>query len=536
MKKVFFLSIIVILFSGVVIANWVDVKKFFPEKSDNSEIKNNETNPSMNAITNSEPLTSQPIISPTEQTPPSTPATTQNVKQITIQMDETGFTPQIVTIKKGDLVIFKNIGNEYHWPASNIHPTHGIYPEFDSKTGVAPGKSWSYTFLRAGSWNFHDHLYSGLHGTIEVIASDTTTEKNNNTAKTAIKPPIPNPPKNIEQFLAGVNMFQIANNTQELKKWLADIGPGPVMDDLLRDTGGGSMVDCHQQAHFIGRMAYEMYGPPVFQIKNEYCHSGYYHGAMESFLAEKGTVNLAATISEVCSYFDTAFGKFECLHGVGHGILAYEDYDMPKAIITCQKLNDAYSSASCYGGMFMENIVTAQGIGASQGHTTAWVNREDPHFPCDKIDTDGSVQFQCYQMQTSWMLTIYNYDFDRVVQECLRAKQDMIPVCFKSLGRDAAGHTLRNTQKMLEICNKAPKSPNYFDQCIIGGLNVIVDFWGARLEGRASDFCRIVPEESKETCYATLSGRLMDLFRTSAERISVCNTFEEKYQTLCRSL
>ena len=112
----------------------------------------------------------------------------------------------------------------------------------------------------------------------------------------------------------------------------------------------------------------------------------------------------------------------------------------------------------------------------------------------------------------------------------------MIPVCFKSFGRDAAGHTLRNPVRMLELCDKTPKSSDYFNQCIIGGLNVIVDFWGARLENKASEFCKIVPEYSKQTCYSTLSGRLMDVFRTSAERKPICDTFEQKYQTLCATL
>lgn len=82
--------------------------------------------------------------------------------------DGDAYAPQNITIKKGDAIVFENKSDKYFWPASNIHPTHGIYPEFDPKDAVAPGSSWNFKFEKIGSWRYHDHLHPYITGTIIV--------------------------------------------------------------------------------------------------------------------------------------------------------------------------------------------------------------------------------------------------------------------------------------------------------------------------------------------------------------------------------
>ena len=257
------------------------------------------------------------------------------------------------------------------------------------------------------------------------------------------------------------------------------------MEKLLADTGGGSLVDCHQES-YRGTLAYKIY-ETAFQDGNSSCHSGYYHGH-EQLLKEKGTANLPKVINEVCETFPTQFGKFECLHGAGHGVMAYDDYDLPKALTTCQLLKDSYSVSSCYGGVFMEHIVTAQGSGGSKDHETKWATR-DPHFPCNEIDLNFEIQYQCYQMQTSWMLSLHDYDFNKVAQDCFQARPDMVDVCFKSFGRDAAGHTLRDPFKSRPVRQNSGRSKVLLHlrcrshQCNRG-------FWGDQLKTLRPPNCR----------------------------------------------
>ena len=108
----------------------------------------------------------------TESTQPpaqTTPAATANsVKTVEIIMTDDGYQPNTITINVGDKLRFVNKGRNAHWPASNIHPTHDLYPEFDPKRGLAPGEKWAFTFLNKGHWPMHDHLYPEIKGVITV--------------------------------------------------------------------------------------------------------------------------------------------------------------------------------------------------------------------------------------------------------------------------------------------------------------------------------------------------------------------------------
>jgi len=87
---------------------------------------------------------------------------------VTIVRTDTGYEPSEVTIKKGDIVMWKNESSDYHWPASDLHPTHGIYPEFDPLKPIAPGADWSFKFDKVGVWKFHDHIRANKVGTVTV--------------------------------------------------------------------------------------------------------------------------------------------------------------------------------------------------------------------------------------------------------------------------------------------------------------------------------------------------------------------------------
>lgn len=98
----------------------------------------------------------------------STPENKSAVATTTILMKQDSFEPETLTIKKGATVEFKNMDSVARWPASNLHPTHTIYPQFDPRQPIDPGQSWSFTFEKAGSWKYHDHLIPSIRGTIIV--------------------------------------------------------------------------------------------------------------------------------------------------------------------------------------------------------------------------------------------------------------------------------------------------------------------------------------------------------------------------------
>ena len=79
---------------------------------------------------------------------------------VVIHVDENGFEPDVATIPLGTKVVFENVGNEDHWPASDNHPSHTLYDNtslkehcgddyvktFDSCDPVSVGESWDFVF------------------------------------------------------------------------------------------------------------------------------------------------------------------------------------------------------------------------------------------------------------------------------------------------------------------------------------------------------------------------------------------------------
>ena len=80
-----------------------------------------------------------------------------------------GFVPNEFAVSVGTEVVFTTEAGKPFWPASNIHPSHDIYPAFDPERPLAPDESWSFTFAEVGTWGFHDHVRSYYTGIIEVV-------------------------------------------------------------------------------------------------------------------------------------------------------------------------------------------------------------------------------------------------------------------------------------------------------------------------------------------------------------------------------
>jgi plastocyanin len=90
------------------------------------------------------------------------------VDRVLVTITDEGFSPRGIHIKRGGVVTWVNATSRDSWPASNIHPTHEISPEFDPRRPIGHGEDWSFTFDKEGLWFYHDHLDPQRLGTIRV--------------------------------------------------------------------------------------------------------------------------------------------------------------------------------------------------------------------------------------------------------------------------------------------------------------------------------------------------------------------------------
>jgi len=89
----------------------------------------------------------------------------------TVTYDGTKFTPSTMTVKQGDSITFVNDSTGGMSVASNPHPSHTIYPEFDQyKTSAKGQKTFTFVFDKVGTWGYHNHANPSVGGTVTVIA------------------------------------------------------------------------------------------------------------------------------------------------------------------------------------------------------------------------------------------------------------------------------------------------------------------------------------------------------------------------------
>jgi len=89
-------------------------------------------------------------------------------ENLIIVYNNEGFNPKEIKIKNGDTIKFINLSDRKMWVASNDHPAHDIYPEFDQKDIALRDGEYSFKFEKKGTWGFHNHVYSSHIGTIIV--------------------------------------------------------------------------------------------------------------------------------------------------------------------------------------------------------------------------------------------------------------------------------------------------------------------------------------------------------------------------------
>jgi len=89
----------------------------------------------------------------------------------TISVTSSGFNPSSFTINVNDTVTWKNNTSLTVYVAPDDHPTHIKYGSSWPDTGagnISSGQSYAFTFTKAGTYTYHNHLNSSMTGTIIV--------------------------------------------------------------------------------------------------------------------------------------------------------------------------------------------------------------------------------------------------------------------------------------------------------------------------------------------------------------------------------
>ena len=349
-----------------------------------------------------------------------------------------------------------------------------------------------------------------------------------------------------------VNDAKFACYEQGLLRLLRSSGVKSAMDTLAAagELDRDVQRDGHVHAHAIGIAAYGT-GQNVsdtFRNCSELFQSGCYHGVIQAYLEhvlDPSMAEDAARLDAVCrTYRDDPSSHwllFQCLHALGHGLTAFYDHDLPRALQTCDVLSDDWDQHSCYGGAFMENVVHAtrphhpshehKAIHSSLPGRPQFVpiKATDLLHPCSVLQE--RYWLDCYQMQTSVILYHNSGDIRGAAVVCDRAPVAMRPWCYQSLGRDISSYTLQQADEAIRLCSLG--HPQYQPWCYVGLVKNFIDLTAKSESGLL--FCPRVPARVNQLkCYEAVGEEIWALTSQDSQRAALCSSADGENREACR--
>lgn len=449
----------------------------------------------------------------------------------TIILQEDGFSPQKLTIQKGDTIIFKTELGEIFWPASNLHPSHTIYPEFDPLEPVEPNASWQFTFQKSGVWTYHDHLSPFYRGEITVQESSSSLPTTQNKSITR----------------DGCQKLQLERaklQCQEasIKNILSTEGVSGAFDLLgeLFQADPTFANNCHDFSHRVGDEAYTVFAKNkevAFSEKASYCGYGFYHGFMERLLSTGGTIEEARDFCDNAQQklaAQTSDAGGACYHGIGHGIV--EDtpdpsvWGRPQEIIKpglelCKSMSlTADRLFRCDTGVFnaLEVLMTQKKYDLSY-------TENDPFKICKEQKSEH--QKACYTQFIVAVMNVTKNDFSRSAEYISSIPEDTyaIPALY-SLVLELPRYTEYTHKKIASFCRELPE--RFQQTCIPSVAEGYFKYGPPQKEyEKAVAFCdaSVFSDNEKKLCYSHILSRLR-LWYTASKATSICNSVASRFQ------
>ena len=297
-------------------------------------------------------------------------------------------------------------------------------------------------------------------------------------------------------------------------------GPKVALELFARHFGDGSDPACHRIAHTIGSASLARNGSNVASTIAEgspTCGSGYYHGVLERALVgvrQRTRSALARVAGRLCDDGDVlnrASLLYQCLHGLGHGLMITTGYELPVSLAVCNRLGSEWDRESCKGGVFMENRSSSYGV------RSRWLRDDDPVYPCNSVaERDART---CYQLVTTQVIAAIGTDWERIAETCGGVERRWVGACFQSFGQNAAVYTHRDPEGISELCSVARPYGGERACVVFAAMDLTNNFAGGE---QASGLCRATAARLRGACFEAI-GTIMGRFRTTtAERVDDC--------------
>lgn len=364
--------------------------------------------------------------------------------------------------------------------------------------------------------------------------------------------------------LAELSALQ-APSFQELSTYfqqLADTKGAPYAYHVLLYATLPPDTDLHLLGHVVGDMLYKQQGMSGIQVCTPDFRNACSHSVVIGVLQNEGPGSLPK-IAETCKQAPGGQGAYTmCFHGLGHGVLAYNEYNLEKAVAMCKQTGTpAYANqeyVECVGGTIMEMIAGVHDEAQWKKEVGNYFRDDDPLYPCDASFMPEEVRAMCYNYLTPHLFAAAGVQdlgspdsarYPQAFSYCDLLPEDETQIrsrCYGGFGkefvvlaqerdiRDVGAMEEEALRKVRAWCALAPNTSGK-DACNASALHSL--FWGGENKPDAAlTFCALGESVREQAnCYGELTTAAGRYLQGTSEGITLCRRFPEAYKADCRA-
>jgi len=319
-------------------------------------------------------------------------------------------------------------------------------------------------------------------------------------------------------------------------------------------------IDLHLLGHIVGDELYKQEGLDGMQYCTPDFRNACSHTIVIGALLETGD-GVFDEINEVCKKAPGGRGAYTmCFHGFGHGVLAFNDYEVPDAVEMCKRVGtEPYRNreyVECVGGMVMEMVSGIHDRDVWEEKAKIYLADDNPLYLCssDFIPEDSKAICYTYISPELFEAAGANQrsptadDFSKAFEYCDTLDEgDMVGrnACYGGLGKEfvvlVQDRDIRDLSTMsdeqLETVTRWCDLAEYdlgIKACMSNALNSL--YWGGENPIELPlRFCSLVSDNSMQNhCMNDLMNAASFYAPQGEYRETFCANLPEKYTQTCK--
>lgn len=284
------------------------------------------------------------------------------------------------------------------------------------------------------------------------------------------------------------------------KTQIAALGGKAAYEEFAKEYGSKDANTGHLAAHYFGQALYEEEGEKGISVCDDRFIYGCFHQFTAEVIAAKG-LDALQKLGVLCAK------NQQCLHGAGHGVLAYLGYDaksLEEALAKCRALPDNSHFSGCESGAIMEydlrNAIPGTNFRMIPATTT------NPYEPCDMLEGDDAGTCFYWQPQIwklSWMRAFATSTLAaKMGRLCTALEEPNRSFCMGGVGAAEVPEAAYDPAKLGTLCDTASAALHDRAVCRAAGGKALL---GSLPLEKSRETCVALPQKEAQECRSYLS-------------------------------